>query len=292
MIEAGAETAETGSDGRRYWIWVTGPDYYLDENGTDRPELDPTWGSTPDDWWTCHKETREGDLILLYRSQIKKDIAYLIEARSDAYALRNGDVAADLGWDVACDYEVIEKFRRPLQLADMRSDPVLADWGPLRANLRRRAYEIPRPIWDHLLGRLSPDHTATDRLREKATQRHLLEYDIENYLAGHMELFSRYDLHVDLHARQYVCYNGGRADLICFERSKKRFIAIELKKGMVDRNAVGQVFSYRASLEDEFTSYRQPLGILIGDSIKKEAAAMVNRDSRLSFIPLDELLSS
>jgi hypothetical protein len=48
---------------RRYWVWVTGPDYYLDDDGCERRSLEPgELGS-----WTCHQHTQKGDLVVLYR---------------------------------------------------------------------------------------------------------------------------------------------------------------------------------------------------------------------------------
>lgn len=32
---------------RRYWVWVTGPDYYLDDDGSERRDLDPGQGYEP-----------------------------------------------------------------------------------------------------------------------------------------------------------------------------------------------------------------------------------------------------
>jgi len=78
-------------------LWVSGPDYYLDEDGEERSDLDPEQGYESDGWWTCHRETKNGDLVLIYRSQIKKDLAYLIEARSDAFSLQDDDFAVEMG---------------------------------------------------------------------------------------------------------------------------------------------------------------------------------------------------
>ena len=33
---------------RQYWLWVTRPDYYLDEDGSDREDLDPNSGVDSD----------------------------------------------------------------------------------------------------------------------------------------------------------------------------------------------------------------------------------------------------
>ncbi|RLJ68210.1 endonuclease NucS domain-containing protein [Sulfurisoma sediminicola] len=76
---------------KRFWVWVTSKSYYEDEDGNDPayldPKLDPTERS--DDWWTCHKDTKAGDLILLYRSRPKSDLAFLMEARSGATIWRS-----------------------------------------------------------------------------------------------------------------------------------------------------------------------------------------------------------
>lgn len=69
------------------WLWVTRPEYYEDDDGNDRADLEPGGGYVPDDWWTCSKHTKFGDLVLLYRSRKRKDIAYLIKTKSDAYPL-------------------------------------------------------------------------------------------------------------------------------------------------------------------------------------------------------------
>jgi hypothetical protein len=69
------------------WIWVTGRDVYLDENGDERADLDPASNTDPDGWWTCHKDTRPGDLALLYRKAPRSDIAYLFEAASRPWTL-------------------------------------------------------------------------------------------------------------------------------------------------------------------------------------------------------------
>jgi hypothetical protein len=72
---------------RQYWLWVTRPEYYLDEDGNEREDLDPSHGVDTEGWWTCHKDTQEGDLVFLWRTTPKRDIGYLIQAASDAYSI-------------------------------------------------------------------------------------------------------------------------------------------------------------------------------------------------------------
>ena len=86
---------------RQFWLWVARPEYYLDEYGNDREDLDPDSGVDSDGWWTCHKNTRKGDLVFLWRTRPKSDIGYLIQAESDAYSIADDN---EQGWEYACDY--------------------------------------------------------------------------------------------------------------------------------------------------------------------------------------------
>lgn len=72
---------------RAHWVWVTRPEFYLDDSGDERADLEPGNLELGEGWWTCHPDTRTGDLILLYRTAPKSDIAYLFEAASDARVL-------------------------------------------------------------------------------------------------------------------------------------------------------------------------------------------------------------
>ncbi|KJE20086.1 hypothetical protein FF36_05635 [Frankia torreyi] len=119
-MSAGASQPANSRARRRYWVWVARPEVSLDEDGSDHRERDPDRVTEPGEWWTCHAETQPGDLTLLYRSQLKKDRAYLIEAKSAAYSLADDESAAAEGWGVGCDYQVIDRFAQPLSIADMR----------------------------------------------------------------------------------------------------------------------------------------------------------------------------
>jgi hypothetical protein len=276
-------------DRRRYWVWVTRPEYYLDEDGSERADLDPGLGYEPGGWWTCHRDTEDGDLVMLYRARKRKDLAYLIETRSAAYSLLDNDVAAEHGWDYGCDYEVIEKFEHPRTLEEMKSDPALREWGALSARFRRKVYEIPPDTWNHLLDQLSVDRSASERRRRRAAKRYALERDIEDRLARDLRPFRRHGFNLELRARQHVLRRGGRADLVCYDRAAARYVIIELKRGLASRNAVAQLLSYRASISEEFPARSPPIGILVGDRLDNEASGIIDDDERLLFVALDEI---
>ena len=138
----------------QHWVWITRPEYYAEEDGSDREDLDPSIQSDAGDWWSCHKNTRRGDLVLLYRTKPRADLKYLIRAESDAYSIADDQHAAAQGWDYGCDYRIVYKFGSALTLADLRSDPYLEEWGALSGNFQRRVYAIPTVIWERLVTRI------------------------------------------------------------------------------------------------------------------------------------------
>jgi hypothetical protein len=275
--------------GRSHWLWVTRPEYYLEEDGSERDILEPNRGYEAGGWWTCHKDTEDGDLVLLYRTSPKKDIAYLIETRSAAYPLLDDEAATDQGFVYGCDFEVIEHFSSPMTLDEIRRDPALATWGAFRRNFLGTAFRIEPDIWDHLIDRLTSDRQKLESRRREARHLVTLEREIEEKLAEDLTVFDTLGFDLRLQGRQHVCRNGGRADLICFDRKAERLVVIELKRGQVGRHAVGQVLSYRASIESEFPQRRRPLALVVGGRIDAEATGMIGADERLEFVQLETL---
>jgi hypothetical protein len=183
--------------------------------------------------------------------------------------------------------KVIEKFNNPLTLTEMKTDVALQDWGAIRARFRRRVYEIPPDTWNHLLDRLSDDRRKSERRRRTAAKRYALERDIEERLATDLRPLRRHGYKLELRFQQHICRRGGRVDLICFDVVSKRYVVIELKRGLVGRNAVAQLLSYRSSVADEFPARRRPIGLLVGDRLDSEARGIVDDDGRLDFVALD-----
>ncbi|GLZ45890.1 hypothetical protein Acsp06_20750 [Actinomycetospora sp. NBRC 106375] len=137
----------TGTDERQYWVWVAAPDRYGTEDGGEHPDLDPASGGT---WWSCHRDTRAGDLAVLYRSREAKDIAYRLRAVGDAYELPEVERPGP-GQTHACAVEVLDRFVRPVPLADLKADPVVAEWPALKSSFSRGAAAVPPDVWARLM---------------------------------------------------------------------------------------------------------------------------------------------
>ena len=124
----------------RLWVWTTRPEAYA--------ELE-----LPEASWCCSPETRVTDLGVVYRSREGKDISHLVAVRSDPE--HRGDAAP------SCRVEVLTRFPEPLPLAEMRADPVIAQWPALRASFVQRCFPVPEAVWTRLRELLPIDRYLT-----------------------------------------------------------------------------------------------------------------------------------
>ena len=174
---------------RNYWVWVTHPDYYLEEDGEPRASLEP--GPKLEGWWTCHKNTRAGDLVLLYRTAPKSDIAYLLRAEDNASSLVGDPGVGDHNWGYGCAYRSLYRFGTPLTYRAMKDDPYLDDWPALRDRFQRSAFAIPPPISRHLSSVLShhcPEYSKALAKADQTPVRILTERRIEDRLSRDLGL--------------------------------------------------------------------------------------------------------
>lgn len=134
---------------RHYWLWVVNPQHYLDENGNESRALEPGRGGKGNDWWTCHEDTQQGDLAIIWRT-VKSDIRYLIKAESNARSLKADPYAQKHGWKWGCDWRVLYKFEHAITINELRADPIFQDWSALEANFRQKVYGIPFKHWNRI----------------------------------------------------------------------------------------------------------------------------------------------
>lgn len=265
-------------DRRQYWLWVTKPSYYLDENGEERKDLEPESGYEPEGWWTCHKDTRKGDLILLWRTKPKSDIRYLIQAKSDAYSLKDDDYASEYGWDYGCDYILLYKFNDSLKIGEIRADPYLEDWKPLGGRFQRRAWKIETENWKELNRLISEKNPAYRKLIEELEKEPiwksiLLEEQIERALVDeNFKMLRRFGYELELYedrkrqikGKQLVCMGfGGRIDLLCFDRKRQHYVVIELKNTRANTNTLGQILKYIGWVEKRIANNIPVIGLVI-----------------------------
>ncbi len=275
------------------WVWITAPEFYAEPDGSDRQDLDP---GDPDagGWWTCHKDTQKGDLVMLYRTSPQKDLKYLIQATSDAYSIADDRFARRRGWDYACDYQVLFKVENPLRLSDLRADPYLSDWGPVKANFRRRVYAVSEPVWQTLIKRTKSRNTSFQTFFEGGIQRGsnsiMLEEELEQRLADDPSVLRKFGYDIEIRDRQLICAgHGGRIDLLGFDKKRNRYVVIELKNVRAGQNTFGQIATYLGWAKQRISKGRLVDGLVIARGFDTRFLTAAATNPRVGHLDLEEL---
>lgn len=113
-----------------------------------------------------------------------------------------------------------------------------------------------------------------------ALEKHLEDFLVKNW--GHTELGSEYDIYEEegeLVGQQYPS-DTGPLDILAVSKDKKTLLVVELKKGRVSDNVVGQIQRYMGFVKDELAEADQTVkGVIIGleDDIRiKRALSVTN----------------
>ncbi|MCB2193638.1 MAG: DUF91 domain-containing protein [Deltaproteobacteria bacterium] len=287
-----------------HWLWVTRPTYYLDEYGNDRwDEKSLKDEADSDGWWSCHKDTLAGDLILLWRTSPKIDIGYLIQARSDAFSIADDDYAVEMGWDYGCEYAPVYKFANPVTKKDLDRDPYLIEWGAYRGRFQRRAFAIPPQYWEGLNKLLINKNSSYESVlanlgSSPVPGRVAFEKDIEDQLENNLSVLSAHGFNVSLFkdskngrsGRQYVCgETRGRIDLLCMDKSKKFFLVIELKLNRATDQTFAQIARYMGWVQKRLAKGRKVFGLVVSDGydVNFEMASYTN--DRIHHLNLEDV---
>lgn len=238
--------------------------------------------------WTCHSGTKRGDLVLLYRTSPKNDIAYLWEATSDAYLITGWNNEWEGEW--GCDFVSHLRFADPLTLHEMRADPVVSTEFPaLQSKFQRRSFRIESSLWRHLLEMIRTSNPETGQtiqrvMSSKTPASALLEREIEDAVARRPAVLSPgkglrvYAAPNGISGRQFFCSGIGRVDLLCVDA--KGYVVIEIKRGRADVATAGQIAMYMGWVRKNLRPIRRVRGIVLSDGfdMRFEAALRTIRD--------------
>jgi hypothetical protein len=258
-------------DQKNHWLWVTTPEFYENEDGSNALTTGPLEGS-----WTCSRQTEAGDLVLLYRAKTRKDIAYLILATTDAFSIREDPFAQERGWEWACECDVLYEFVDPLPLSVLRANEEFWSWGPLRKNFQGRVFEIDDSYWGGLIHLALPSNPQLAKYVGitpgfSAPQRILAERELEDSLAADLGKLRRagwdlelwHDPQTGRSGRQFVCAAaGGRIDLLCRDSSSGQLVVVELKNVLATEETYMQTWRY-VSWVQRFLSNGKPVSALV-----------------------------
>lgn len=286
-----------------YWQWSTKPEYFLGSNNQESPFLEPEAVSHPgESWWTCHKDTRAGDLILLYRAgkqnrKTYQDIKYLIMATSDAYSITDDEYAFEHGWKYGCDYETLFKFKNSLTLDEIRKDPYLDDWNAFKALFRLSAYRTQPKHWNRINELLADKNPDYKKFLEKPDtkekiQRIKSELELEDALYKKINVLKKFGYDVELVGRQVICKGeGGFMDLLCKNKKDNSYLVIELKIVPADQNTYAQISYYMSWVKERMANGMPVKGLIISKGTDNRFKLAIKHDQDIDQKELSEVLS-
>jgi RecB family endonuclease NucS len=103
----------------------------------------------------------------------------------------------------------------------------------------------------------------------------------EHYLDENGEDSEFLDPSTGATGRQYICRgNGGRIDLLCYDRRRWRYVVIELKNARATYHTFGQISSYIGWVKQRIAGRRPVVGLVIsrGADARFEASLRTNRN--------------
>lgn len=262
------------------WIWIWKPEFYLDGGEDEAAWLKPGFGGEAF-MGTCHPDTESGDLVVLYRTKPKMDVAYLLRTTSPAIVNENWrpERGADGDWTYMAEYEVVARIQPPVALSELRSCRDLEDFGALRRNMWGSFFRVEarhsQAIWKLFEGRLPRDIKSMIR-RRKRIEGLPLESELEAAMVRKLPVVSRM-LGLDLElweglggvkGRQLPCSDaGGRLDLLCEDRKNGGLVLLELKVVKAGVETFGQICSYLGWVKKHLGEGRNVEGVVVADGM-------------------------
>lgn len=316
------KTGNKENDERQYWLWVTKPQYYLDKDGSERSELDPSsgedlWGS-----WTCHKDTKKGDLALLWRSRKylrskkylrtflapkevklfldnitvgpKSDIAYLFQAQSDAYSTTDEKIPSK-GWSYGCEVIPVYKFKNPLTISEVKTNLYLQEWNALKRKFQGSVFRTLIEDWERLNRQLMERNPGYKRVLERLEKKKIpiridIEEQMEDQLAKNSGILRSKGFNLDLVGRQMVCIGGeGRIDLLFHDKKKKCYLVVELKNVRAGRNTFGQISNYIGWVKNRIAGNQSVKGLVISRGMDMQFEFAMKANPNVSQLNIGEL---
>lgn len=305
LKENGEVVTFSPRDEPQYWQWVTKPEYFLEYDGSEREALNPNKKNRvvynePGSWWTCHKDTRAGDLVLLYRAgekdgKIYRDIKYLIMATSDAYPIN--DITNIENWHYGCEYLSLFKFENSLTFDEIKKDPYLHEWNAFKKNFQGISFKTEESIWKHLTDVLidkNPEYkTFLDKFdRRKIMAKIIDEKEVEDELAKKIDILEDFGYKLKNPKQQKPCTgDGGYIDILAEDKKTGEYVVIELKVVRASREVFGQISSYMGWVMKHLSNKKPIKGIVISPGYDSKFASSLLTNPLIEHIELSEILA-
>ncbi|MEN6554252.1 MAG: endonuclease NucS domain-containing protein [Methanobacterium sp.] len=283
-----------------FWQWITQSEFFLESDCSERKDLEPGSSIEPDRWWTCHKDTRAGDLALLYRAGKKcgkrfMDIKYLLMARGDAFPLDDIEDAVEDGWKYGCNFIPIYKFKNSLTLDEMRKNPNLKGWNALNAKFIGSVYKTEEDYWKILRNifiEKNPDFGEFWKNfdRNEIIDKIITRNEVIDKLEANINILKQFGHDLEVKNLNVLITDGGVIDLLCIDKTEGNYVVIELKVDKANMKTFGQISSYMGWVMDHKPADKPVKGIVISRGYDKRFKSSLNINPNIKHIELRDIL--
>ena len=172
--------------------------------------------------------------------------------------------------------------KTPVRRSDM-SQPLQYSSGSVltTCDLTKYKEEIDELIKGEEKNVIISNDTSIQNASEFALERHLEDFLVKNW--GKTILGQKYDIYSidgEIVGQQFPS-DTGPIDILALSKDKKTFLVVELKKGRVSDNVVGQIQRYMGFVKQDLAEIEQEVkGVIIGfdDDIRIQRALSVTQN--------------
>lgn len=217
--------------------------------------------------WTVCQGLKKGDIVLCPDGKGE----YLVGDIESNYFYSKGEILPHR--------RRVKWHKSPIRRSDM-SEALSNSSGSIltTCDLTKYEEELQILISGNKTSIISLNDSTIENASEFALERHLEDFLVKNW--EHTSLgkdYNIYELDGELVGQQFPS-DTGPIDILALSKDKKTFLVVELKKGRVSDNVVGQIQRYMGFVKEDLAEHNQNVkGVIIGfdDDLKIKRALSV-----------------
>ena len=217
--------------------------------------------------WTVCQDLKKGDIVLCPDGKGE----YLVGDIESNYFYSEGEILPHR--------RKVKWHKSPIRRNDM-SEALSNSSGSIltTCDLTKYEQELKILISGNKTSIISSSDSTIENASEFALERHLEDFLVKNWKRTSLGIdYNIYELDGELVGQQFPS-DTGPIDILALSKDKKTFLVVELKKGRVSDNVVGQIQRYMGFVKEDLAEHNQNVkGVIIGfdDDLKIKRALSV-----------------